>query len=117
MFVAREFSSFYDIKKISNKIYLQIVNTYGGEVDTSSLDVEETLPRDTDNGGINEGDDKDEDDESNESDESYDSQHVTVPRTAMSLPTPGAMWPTATPPTTATSTAMYSQWVRSRRGA
>ncbi|SKX95477.1 Uncharacterised protein [Mycobacteroides abscessus subsp. abscessus] len=37
-----------------------------------------------------------------------------VPSTPRSLPTPGAMMPTATPPATATMTATYSQCVLSR---
>lgn len=49
-----------------------MVNTHGGEVDTSSL--EETSPRDDEDG--DEGDDEG-DDES----DSYDPQHVTVPLT------------------------------------
>ena len=43
------------------------------------MNVEETLPRDDDNGEVNgsDGDDEDDDDES----DSYDPQHVTVPLT------------------------------------
>src|SRR3954471_13978839 len=37
-----------------------------------------------------------------------------VPRTPTLLPTSGASSPTTTPATTATMTARYSQWVRSR---
>ncbi|TGZ53142.1 Potassium channel subfamily K member 18 [Temnothorax longispinosus] len=75
----------------------QIVSTYGGEVDTSSLDVEETLPRDDDNGGdgtVNEGDgnNEDDDDQSEQSDESYDPQHVTVPLTLCLAIMVGYIW-------------------------
>lgn len=61
-----------------------MVNTHGGEVDTSSL--EETSPRDDDDddgggdGGGDEGGDEGEDEGDDESD-SYDPQHVTVPLT------------------------------------
>lgn len=73
----------------------QIVGTYGGEVDTSSLDVEETLPRDDENDGVNEGDSNDEDD-NNESDENYDPQHVTVPLTLCLAIMVGYIWGGAT---------------------
>lgn len=49
-------------------------------MDTSSLNVEGTLPRDDDNDGGNEGDSNGKDGD-NESDENYDPQHVTVPLT------------------------------------
>ncbi|XP_070154074.1 TWiK family of potassium channels protein 18 [Polyergus mexicanus] len=61
----------------------QIVNTHGGEIDTSSL--EETSPRD-DEGG-DEGDDEG-DDES----DSYDPQHVTVPLTLCLAIMVGYIW-------------------------
>ncbi|KMQ82832.1 t family of potassium channels protein 18-like protein [Lasius niger] len=54
----------------------QMVNTHGGEVDTSSL--EETSPRD-DDGGDEGGDEGDE--EGDDGSDSYDPQHVTVPLT------------------------------------
>lgn len=69
----------------------QIVNTYGGEVDTSSLDVEGTLPRDDDNDGGNEGDSNGKDGD-NESDENYDPQHVTVPLTLCLAIMVGYIW-------------------------
>lgn len=56
------------------------MNTYGEEVDTTSLDVEETSPRDDDDGDgvdVGDGNDENDDDESG----SYDPQHVTVPLT------------------------------------
>lgn len=53
-----------------------MVNTHSGEVDTSSL--EETSPRNDDDG--DEGGDEDDDEGDDESD-SYDPQHVTVPLT------------------------------------
>ncbi|XP_039313656.1 TWiK family of potassium channels protein 9 [Solenopsis invicta] len=66
----------------------QIVNMYGGEADTSSLDVEETLPRDGEHGGSldegkgeDEGDSNDEGDDDDDESDSYDPQHVTVPLT------------------------------------
>lgn len=55
-----------------------MVNTHGGEVDTSSLDVEETSLRDDDY-GVDEGDGNDEDDDDGSG--SYDPQQVTVPLT------------------------------------
>ncbi|XP_012064289.1 PREDICTED: TWiK family of potassium channels protein 18 [Atta cephalotes] len=68
----------------------QIVSTYGEEVDTSSLNVEETLPRYDDNGEVNgsDGDDEDDDDES----DSYDPQHVTVPLTLCLAIMVGYIW-------------------------
>lgn len=42
------------------------------------------------------------------------SETNSVPRMPSCLPTDGATIPTATPAITATMTAMYSQWVRSR---
>ncbi|KAL6257321.1 hypothetical protein P5V15_010896 [Pogonomyrmex californicus] len=86
----------------------QIVNTYGGEVDASSLDVEETLPRDDDDGanegegkdegegesegeGEGEGDGNDEEDD-DESGDSYDPQHVTVPLTLCLAIMVGYIW-------------------------
>lgn len=69
----------------------QVVSTYGGEVDTSSLDAEETLPRDDDNGaGVNEGDGNDEDDD--DENDSYDPQHVTVPLTLCLAIMVGYIW-------------------------
>ncbi|XP_011867483.1 PREDICTED: potassium channel subfamily K member 16 [Vollenhovia emeryi] len=64
----------------------QIVSSYGGEVDTSSLDVEETLARDDD---VNQGDGNDDDDES---EESNDPQHVTVPLTLCLAIMVGYIW-------------------------
>ncbi|XP_026825629.1 potassium channel subfamily K member 18-like [Ooceraea biroi] len=61
----------------ANRNHWQMVNAHSGEVDASSL--EETSPRDDDDGGVDEGDGNDEDDD-DESD-SYDPQHVTVPLT------------------------------------
>ncbi|KAL6432871.1 hypothetical protein ACFW04_006315 [Cataglyphis niger] len=61
----------------------KMVNTHGGEVDTSSL--EETSPRDDENG--DEGDDEG-DDES----DSYDPQHVTVPLTLCLAIMVGYIW-------------------------
>ncbi|XP_014479174.1 PREDICTED: two pore potassium channel protein sup-9 isoform X7 [Dinoponera quadriceps] len=59
----------------------QMVNAHGGEVDASSLDPEETSPRDDDDdgGGVDEGDGNDEDED--DGSDSYDPQHVTVPLT------------------------------------
>ncbi|XP_020277723.1 uncharacterized protein LOC109851751 isoform X2 [Pseudomyrmex gracilis] len=54
----------------------QVVNARDGDVDASSLDPEETSPRDGEDGSVDEGDGNDEDDD-DESD-SYDPQHVTV---------------------------------------
>lgn len=56
-----------------------MVNARDGDVDASSLDPEETSPRDGEDGSVDEGDGNDEDDD-DESD-SYDPQHVTVPLT------------------------------------
>ncbi|XP_036147671.1 TWiK family of potassium channels protein 18 [Monomorium pharaonis] len=67
----------------------QVVSTYGEEIDTSSLDVEETLPRDHDNGGVDEGDVNDEDDDESDS---YDPQHVTVPLTLCLAIMAGYIW-------------------------
>lgn len=61
-----------------------MVNAYGGEVDASSLDPEETLPRDDDEDGDGDGDGVDEgdgNDEDEDGSDSYDPQHVTVPLT------------------------------------
>ncbi|XP_050453057.1 TWiK family of potassium channels protein 18-like [Cataglyphis hispanica] len=62
----------------------QMVNTHGGEVDTSSL--EETSPRDGDGDGDEGGDEGD--DES----DSYDPQHVTVPLTLCLAIMVGYIW-------------------------
>ncbi|XP_067213864.1 TWiK family of potassium channels protein 18 isoform X2 [Linepithema humile] len=68
----------------------QTVNTYGGEVDTTSLDEEETSPRDDDDGdGVDEGDGNDEDDDESGS---YDPQHVTVPLTLCLAIMVGYIW-------------------------
>ncbi|XP_072757710.1 potassium channel subfamily K member 15 [Anoplolepis gracilipes] len=65
----------------------EMVNTHGGEVDTSSL--EETSPRDDDGG--DEGGDEGEDEGDDESD-SYDPQHVTVPLTLCLAIMVGYIW-------------------------
>lgn len=61
-------------------LHLQVVNARDGDVDASSLDPEETSPRDGEDDGVGEGDGNDREDDDDESD-SYDPQHVTVPLT------------------------------------
>ncbi|KAG7197183.1 hypothetical protein KM043_007263 [Ampulex compressa] len=66
----------------------QMVNTHGGEVDTSSLDREETSVESSD--GVEEGEENDGDDDDESS--SYDPQRVTVPLTLCLAIMVGYIW-------------------------
>ncbi|XP_070511744.1 TWiK family of potassium channels protein 18 [Cardiocondyla obscurior] len=70
----------------------QFVSTYGEEVDTSSLDAEDTLPGDDVNEGNGNDEDGNDEDGDDGSDESYDPQHVTVPLTLCLAIMVGYIW-------------------------